>query len=89
MNSSLPTGTPRRLVLLHLDGTEEVLPPHGAEVRLAADGPEGRPVGFVTSAARHHELGPVALALVKRNVPVDAVLLAGTVPAGQEVVVPQ
>ncbi|MCD0485584.1 folate-binding protein [Streptacidiphilus sp. ASG 303] len=80
---------PRRLVVLHLDGTEEVLPPHGAEVRLAADGPEGRPVGFVTSSARHHELGPVALALVKRNTPVDAVLLAGTVPAGQEVVVPQ
>ncbi|MFJ6217256.1 YgfZ/GcvT domain-containing protein [Streptomyces sp. NPDC092296] len=80
---------PRRLVFLHLDGTEELLPAHGTEVRLAADGPDGRPVGFVTSAARHFELGPVALALVKRNVPLDALLLAGTVPAGQEVVVPQ
>lgn len=80
---------PRRLVMLHLDGTEEVLPPHGTEVRLSADGAEGRPVGFVTSSARHFELGPVALALVKRNVPVDALLLAGPVPAAQEVVVPQ
>ncbi|MFJ9953174.1 YgfZ/GcvT domain-containing protein [Kitasatospora sp. NPDC091207] len=79
---------PRRLVFLHLDGTEEVLPPHGTEVRLAAD-PDGRALGFVTSSARHHELGPIALAIVKRNVPVDAVLLAGTVPGTQDVIVPQ
>ncbi|MFB7675343.1 YgfZ/GcvT domain-containing protein [Kitasatospora purpeofusca] len=79
---------PRRLVFLHLDGTEEVLPPHGTEVRLASD-PQGRSLGFVTSSARHHELGPVALAVVKRNVPVDAVLLAGTVPGTQDVIVPQ
>ncbi|WP_280719116.1 folate-binding protein [Kitasatospora sp. MAP5-34] len=79
---------PRRLVFLHLDGTEEVLPPHGTEVRLAAD-PDGRALGFVTSSARHFELGPVALAIVKRNVPLDAILLAGTVPASQDVIVPQ
>ena len=80
---------PRRLVFLHLDGSMEALPEHGAPVRIAAEGPDGRPVGFVTSAARHHELGPVALALVKRNTAVDATLLAGAVPAAQEVVVPQ
>ena len=80
---------PRRLVLLHLDGSMELLPGHGTEVRVAADGPEGRAVGFVTSSARHHELGPVALALVKRNTAVDATLLAGTVPATQDVIVPQ
>ncbi|MEV8327421.1 glycine cleavage T C-terminal barrel domain-containing protein [Kitasatospora sp. NPDC056731] len=79
---------PRRLVFLHLDGTEETLPPHGTQVRLAAE-PDGRPIGFVTSSARHHELGPIALAIVKRNVPVDAVLLAGTVPGTQDVIVPQ
>ncbi len=79
---------PRRLVFLHLDGTEETLPPHGTEVHLASD-PQGRSLGIVTSSARHHELGPIALAVVKRNVPVDALLLAGTVAAGQEVVVPQ
>ncbi|WP_327284071.1 MULTISPECIES: folate-binding protein [unclassified Streptomyces] len=78
---------PRRLVFLHLDGSEVLLPAHGTPVRLAADGEEGRQLGFVTTAVRHHELGPIALALVKRNVPVDAPLLAGTTAAAQEVVV--
>ncbi|MEU6736238.1 folate-binding protein [Streptomyces physcomitrii] len=78
---------PRRLVFLHLDGSEVHLPPHGAEVRLAADGTEGRKLGFVTTSVRHHELGPIALALVKRNVPLDAPLLADTTAAAQEVVV--
>ncbi|MBL1092005.1 MULTISPECIES: CAF17-like 4Fe-4S cluster assembly/insertion protein YgfZ [Streptomyces] len=78
---------PRRLAFLHLDGSEVHLPPHGAPVRLAADGEEGRQLGFVTTSARHHELGPIALALVKRNVPVDAQLTAGGTAAAQEVVV--
>ncbi|GAA2426621.1 folate-binding protein YgfZ [Actinomadura vinacea] len=74
---------PRRLVFLHLDGSVDRLPAHGDPLEI----PGGRTVGFVGSAARHHELGPVALALVKRNVPVDAELLAGGVAAAQEVVV--
>ncbi|MGK5557050.1 CAF17-like 4Fe-4S cluster assembly/insertion protein YgfZ [Actinomadura kijaniata] len=74
---------PRRLVMLHLDGSVDRLPAHGDPVEI----PGGRAVGFVGSAARHHELGPVALALVKRNIPVDADLLAGGVAAAQEVVV--
>jgi tRNA-modifying protein YgfZ len=74
---------PRRLVFLHLDGSVDRLPAHGDPLEL--DG--GRKVGFVGSAARHHELGPIALALVKRTVPVDAPLLAGGVAAAQEVVV--
>ncbi|MEU1806657.1 glycine cleavage T C-terminal barrel domain-containing protein [Streptomyces sp. NPDC019937] len=78
---------PRRLVFLHLDGSEVKLPGHGAPIRLAADGEEGRQLGFVTSSARHHELGPIALALVKRNVPVDAALIADTTAASQETVV--
>ncbi|WP_328538030.1 CAF17-like 4Fe-4S cluster assembly/insertion protein YgfZ [Streptomyces sp. NBC_00344] len=78
---------PRRLVFLHLDGSEVLLPGHGTPVRLAADGEEGRQLGFITSSARHHELGPIALALVKRNVPVDAELMAGDTAAAQEVVV--
>ncbi|MCX4511732.1 folate-binding protein [Streptomyces sp. NBC_01619] len=78
---------PRRLVFLHLDGSEVHLPGHGTPVRLAADGEEGRQLGFITTSARHHELGPIALALVKRNVPVDAELLAGDTAAAQEVVV--
>lgn len=73
---------PRRLVLLHLDGSEHALPGHGAQV-VAGE----RPVGFVTTSARHHELGPVALALVKRSVPGGAPLLVEGVPAAQEVIV--
>ncbi|WP_039941414.1 YgfZ/GcvT domain-containing protein [Streptomyces himastatinicus] len=78
---------PRRLVFLHLDGSEVKLPGHGAPIRLAADGEDGRQLGFVTSSARHHELGPIALALVKRNVPVDAELIADSTAASQETVV--
>ncbi|MCG5216964.1 CAF17-like 4Fe-4S cluster assembly/insertion protein YgfZ [Streptosporangium soli] len=74
---------PRRLVFLHLDGSVNELPPHGAPVTLAGD-----QVGFVGSSARHHELGPIALAVVKRAVPVDESLLAGGVAATQEVIVP-
>ena len=73
---------PRRLVLLHLDGSENRLPPVGSPVSY-----DGRDVGFVGSSARHHELGPIALALVKRNVPVDAALTVDEMPAAQEVVV--
>ncbi|MEU1943601.1 glycine cleavage T C-terminal barrel domain-containing protein, partial [Streptomyces sp. NPDC020125] len=78
---------PRRLVFLHLDGSEVTLPAHGAPIRLASEGEEGRQLGFITSSARHHELGPIALALVKRNVPVDAELIADSTAAAQETVV--
>jgi len=78
---------PRRLVFLHLDGSEERLPACGDPVTLGGEGGAGT-VGFVGSAARHHELGPIALALVKRTVPVDAALLAAGIPASQEVIVP-
>lgn len=80
---------PRRLVFLHLDGSEVRLPVHGDAVRLAAGGLEGRQIGFVTTSARHHELGPIALALVKRNVAPDAELIVGpeATAAAQEIVV--
>jgi hypothetical protein len=74
---------PRRLVFLHLDGSEDRLPAHGDPVQL-----EEATVGFVGSAARHYELGPIGLALIKRTTPVDATLQAGGLPAAQEVVVP-
>lgn len=73
---------PRRLTLLHLDGSENRLPTVGAEL-LSGD----KVVGFVGTSARHHELGPIALAMVKRNVPVDAPLTVEGMPAAQEVVV--
>ncbi|MFC5032228.1 folate-binding protein YgfZ [Streptomyces sp. SID13666] len=78
---------PRRLVFLHLDGSEVKLPPHGSPVRIASEGEESRQIGFVTSSARHWELGPIALALVKRNTAADATLLADTTVASQEIVV--
>jgi tRNA-modifying protein YgfZ len=74
---------PRRLVFLHLDGSEDVLPAHGDPVTMGE-----AEVGFTGSAARHFELGPIALALIKRTVPTDVALRAGGVPAAQEVVVP-
>ena len=69
---------PRRLVFLHLDGSEDRLPGHNDPVEL-----DGATVGFVGSAARHYVLGPIGLALVKRTTPVGATLLAGGVPAAQ------
>jgi hypothetical protein len=39
------------------------------------------------TSARHHELGPVGLALVKRNVPLDLTLDADGIAAAQESVV--
>ena len=74
---------PRRLVFLHLDGSEDRLPAHGDPVTA-----DDAAVGFTGSVARHFELGPIALGLIKRTVPVDAALRAGGVPAAQEVVVP-
>jgi folate-binding protein YgfZ len=78
---------PRRLVMLHLDGSEGVHPAAGAEVTL-----EGRVVGTITSSALHYELGPIALAVVKRGTDATATLTVdadGTlIAAAQEVVVP-
>jgi folate-binding protein YgfZ len=73
---------PRRLTLLHLDGSENRLPPAGAELRAGE-----KVVGFVGTSARHHELGPIALAMVKRNVPLDTPLEVDELPAAQEVLV--
>lgn len=55
---------PRQLVLLHLAAGDDPLPPSGTPV-LAAQG--GRAVGRVGTAVRHHELGTIALALLKRS----------------------
>ncbi|GII97767.1 hypothetical protein CLV28_2126 [Sediminihabitans luteus] len=81
---------PRRLTMLHLDGSGHLLPEPGADVR--TPGEAGRVVGQVTSVARHHELGPVALAVLKRSASEDVELVVdcegGAVSATQEVVVP-
>lgn len=78
---------PRRLVLLHIDGSAEIVPGHLARV-FAGE----KEVGWVGAGARHYELGPIATAIVKRNVPIDALLTIrtdeGEVAAAQEVIVP-
>lgn len=92
---------PRRIALLHLDGSPNVLPEPGAEVRVAraADGERAggdAPIGRITSSARHHELGPIALAVLKRaaDPSTDLVVIANAdgdpvpVAATQEVIVP-
>jgi len=73
---------PRRLVFLHLDGSGHTLPGRGVEVQV-----DGRVVGRLTSVARHHELGPIALAVIKRNTPLDAVCMAAGLSASQEEIV--
>lgn len=73
---------PRRLVFLHLDGSGHVLPDAGAPVRFG-----DREVGRITTVARHHEDGPVALAVIKRSIPEDVDLLVGETAASQTVVV--
>uniref|UniRef100_UPI003D946DCC CAF17-like 4Fe-4S cluster assembly/insertion protein YgfZ n=1 Tax=Gordonia sp. B7-2 TaxID=3420932 RepID=UPI003D946DCC len=65
--------SPRRLVLLHLDGSDDARPVTGDPVSAG-----GRTVGRVGTVVDHFELGPIALALVKRNVPADTDLLVGS-----------
>jgi folate-binding protein YgfZ len=77
---------PRRLVFLQLDGSLHTLPAPGSEIIF-----EDRVVGTVTSVAQHFEMGPIALALVKRSVDPDAVLSVNDdgemYPANQEIIV--
>lgn len=73
---------PRRLVMLHLDGHAVVMPPTGTPVMNGEV-----QVGFLGTVARHYELGPIALAIVKRNTPVDAELTVEGVAASQQIIV--
>lgn len=55
--------SPRVLVMLHLDGSANRLPDVGAELTAG-----GRGIGQVGSSVHDCDYGPIALALVKRNV---------------------
>ncbi|MCR2762573.1 folate-binding protein [Microbacterium sp. zg.B48] len=78
---------PRRIVGLQLDGSDSLLPVRGDELFIGENA-----VGVITSAALHFEDGPIALAVVRRNTPVDAEFVVrtadGAVVAAQEVIVP-
>jgi folate-binding protein YgfZ len=60
---------PRKLVFLYLSGESDELPAAGTPIEL-----DGRAVGFLGTAVQHHELGPIALAVIKRSVPDEAAL---------------
>jgi folate-binding Fe-S cluster repair protein YgfZ len=76
-----------------LDGTAHDVPVAGDEIFAFEAGVRSeRAVGRITSVAQHYEAGPIALALLKRNLDVDAELLVvsehGEYSAKQEVIVP-
>ena len=81
---------PRRLVFLHLDGSAHALPDLGDEIF----GSDDVAIGKVTSVGQHHEMGPIALGLVKRNTQPDIELKVVNAATGeslsatQEVIVP-
>lgn len=81
---------PRRLTLLHIDGSEGEVPEPGALIYV--EGQE-RPVGRITRAAIHHDWGVIALALLKRRAPENEALSVelasgGRASATQEIIVP-
>ena len=69
---------PRVMVLLHLDGSPDVLPETGDAVRSG-----DRVIGRVGTAVSHHDLGPIALALLKRSAAREG-SVAGDLVAGDE-----
>ena len=78
---------PRRLVMLHLDGSDGVLPAAGSDVILGESS-----VGRITASALHYELGPIALAVIKRTTDQAAELVVVAddirISAAQEIIVP-
>lgn len=73
---------PRRLVLLHLDGSDDILPAHGDPVVQGE-----REVGWVASPVQHYELGPIATAVIKARASDDDVIVRaalGAVSASSE-----
>jgi len=89
---------PRRLVMLHIDGSDGVLPSAGDPVLPADSVPAAGSeadvaLGSITSVALHYELGPIALAVIKRNVdhgsPLVVISDGIRLAAAQEVIVPR
>ena len=77
---------PRRLAALLLDGSDTVLPAPGDPV-FAGD----TEVGTITSAALHHEDGPIALAILSRRAPEGELVVRSQgvdIAAAQQVIVP-
>lgn len=73
---------PRRLVHLELDGSTNELPKLGDEVTH-----DGQVVGRITSVVQDYESGPVALAVIKRNISPELVLTVNSISASQTPIV--
>jgi folate-binding Fe-S cluster repair protein YgfZ len=73
---------PRRLVLLHLDGSSVDIPNSKDPITL-----DGKVIGYIGSVARHHELGPIGLGVIKRMTPADSILDVNGISASQEILV--
>lgn len=73
---------PRRIVALELDGSTNELPDSGAPIYFA-----DKEVGRLGSVVQHFEDGPIGLAVIKRQVPIDAVLRVGEIAAAQTQIV--
>jgi folate-binding protein YgfZ len=69
---------PRRLVRLHLDGSQERFVDSGTVLTSMTD--PDTTVGFLGSMSYHRELGPLGLGLVNKGIDDSATLLADTVP---------
>ena len=72
---------PRKMVLLHLDGLNVDLPKTGDKV---FDGE--KEVGFIGTVIRHFELGPIALAVLRKSVPLENTLVVDGVSASIEAI---
>ena len=79
-----PSGCGKSTYLRLLNRMHEFIPTAALAGEVLLDGKE---VGRVTSVTQDYESGPLALAVIKRSVPTDAVLTAGTVAASQTVIV--
>ena len=76
---------PRKLVLLHLDGSQNRLPKEKSSIII-----DGQEVGQVGSSAQHFELGPIALGIIKAKTQVLLNVVVDDIPATiQEIVVSQ
>ena len=75
---------PRRLAFVHLDGSGHTLPEVGSQVRVSGS---NRPVGRLTSVARHYIDGPIGLVVIKRSTPTDVDFDIDGVAAAQTVIV--
>lgn len=73
---------PRRLAYLYLEGEFGELPASGSDVIW-----NGRVCGHVTTAVRSTDEGAVALAVLRRAVPLDAILDIGNYQASQKEIV--